>query len=64
MENKVYAHVIEGKVVNVLLWDGQTPLEIEKEIIEITPESPAGIDWDYIDGKFEDNRPVSELPGN
>jgi hypothetical protein len=57
MDNKVYAQVIEGKVVDVSLWS----IEPEDEsLIEIPADSNAGIDWDYSNGKFEDNRPKQE----
>jgi hypothetical protein len=60
MENKVYAQIIEGKVVNVSLWS-EAPED--ESLIEIPAGSLAGIDWDYIDGKFEDNRPKqAQLP--
>ena len=55
---KTYAHIIDGKVVNVSLWDGVTPWTPDEEIVEIPEGVIAGIDWDYIDGEFIDNRPV------
>jgi hypothetical protein len=54
---KTYAHVVDGKVVNVSLWDGVTEWHPAEEIAEIPEGSPAGIGWDYIDGQFVDNRP-------
>jgi hypothetical protein len=51
---KTYAHIVEGKVVNVSLWV-ETPKD--NTLIEIPKGSFAGIDWDYIDGEFVDNRP-------
>jgi hypothetical protein len=61
---KTYAHVLDGKVINVSLWSQEPILETDEELIEIPEGSTAGIDWDYVGGKFVDNRPVSELPGN
>ena len=55
---KTYAHIVDGKVVNVSLWDGVTPWTPVEEVVEIPEGVIAGIDWDYIDGEFEDNRPV------
>jgi hypothetical protein len=57
-EVKTYAHILDGKVVNVSLWDS-TPED--KALIGIPAGSSAGIDWDYIDGEFVDNRPETEI---
>ena len=58
---KTYAHIVDGKVVNVSLWDGVTPWTPAEEVVEIPEGVTAGIDWDYVDGKFVDNRPQPEL---
>jgi hypothetical protein len=55
---KTYAHIVDGKVVNVSIWDGKAPFNPDEELVEIPEGKTAGIDWDYIDGKFVDNRPV------
>ena len=55
---KNWAHIVDGKVVNVCLWDGVTLYQPEDDLVEIPDGSHAGIGWDYIDGKFVDNRPV------
>jgi hypothetical protein len=55
---KRMAHIVGGKVVNVSLWDGVTPYQPAEELVEIPEGVTAGIDWDYIDGEFVDNRPV------
>jgi len=55
---KNYAHILDGKIVNVSIWDGETLFETAEELIEIPEGSTAGIGWDYKAGKFEDNRPV------
>jgi hypothetical protein len=60
MENKIYAEVIDGKVVNVSLWSVEPK---DESLIEIPAGSNAGIDWDYINGKFVDNRPKPTTPG-
>ena len=54
---KTYAHIIDGKVVNVSLWDGVTPWIPSEDIAEIPEGVIAGIGWDYINGEFVDNRP-------
>lgn len=56
---KKMAHIIDGKVVNVSLWDGVTVFHPAEELVEIV--GSAGIGWDYIDGEFVDNRPVEEI---
>ena len=56
---KIYAHVANGKVVNVSVW-AETPED--KSLVKIPEGSPAGIGWDYIDGEFVDNRPKPEIP--
>jgi len=55
---KQYAHIVDGTVVNVSLWDGESDWTPAEEIIEIPEGISAGIGWDYIDGEFIDNRPV------
>jgi hypothetical protein len=58
---KHYAIVQDGVVTNVVVWDGETPYNPDGELVEIPEGSTAGIDWDYIDGEFVDNRPVPEI---
>lgn len=58
---KKMAHVVDGKVVNVSLWDGVTLFEPADDLVEILDGVTAGIDWDYIDGEFVDNRPVQVI---
>jgi hypothetical protein len=55
---KHMAHVVEGKVVNVSLWDGVSEWTPAEETVEIPEGVTAGIGWDYVDGEFVDNRPV------
>jgi len=58
---KTYAVVVDGKVVNVAVWDGETAWTPERgEAVEIPEGVSAGIGWDYIDGEFVDNRPQPE----
>jgi hypothetical protein len=59
---KTMAHIIDGKVINVSLWDGITEWHPSEQTVEIPEGIVAGIDWDYIDGEFIDNRPKPELP--
>lgn len=60
---KTYAHIVDGKVVNVSIWNGETPYSPNETLVEIPEGTTAGIDWDYIDGEFQDNRPKpAQLP--
>jgi hypothetical protein len=58
---KTYAHILDGKVVNVSIWNSEAPYTPDEELVEIPKGSHAGIDWDYIDGNFIDNRPPTSL---
>ena len=57
---KHMAHVIDGKVVNVSLWDGVTEWTPAEEVVEMPDGSGAGIGWDWTGKKFVDNRPQPE----
>jgi|688.fasta_scaffold895893_1 hypothetical protein len=56
-----YAHIKDNKVVNVIVWDGESELSYSNELVLLT--NNAGIDWDYIDGEFIDNRPEINIEG-
>jgi len=58
---KKMAHIVDGKVVNVSLWDGESYWNAAGEVVEIPEGVIAGIDWDYVDGEFVDNRPVEDF---
>ena len=56
-----YAIVVNSKVINVVAWDGKSSFNPDGQLIKISGLTPEpGIDWDYIDGKFVDNRPQDE----
>lgn len=55
---KKYAHIKDSKVINILIWDGVTTLPDQNNLVEIVNNE--GIGWDYIEGKFIDNRPPPE----
>lgn len=46
-----WAQVINGNVVNVILWDGTTPLGLDGELINVD-DVPCGPSWTYVDGQF------------
>lgn len=52
---KRVAHIEEGKVVNVSVWN-KVPESLD--LVEIPQGVPVGIEWDYIEGEFFDNRPT------
>jgi len=41
-----YAHIINGNVVNVIVWDGQTDLGLEGELVNVD-NTPCGPGWTY-----------------
>jgi hypothetical protein len=57
---QTYAVIETQKVINVVIWDGETEWLHEGEAVLIPENSSAGIGWDYIDGEFIDNRPQPE----
>lgn len=59
---KTYALVKESKVVNIVVWDGESAFSPEEELVEIPSETLVDIGFDYVDEKFVDNRPKPELP--
>jgi len=58
---KTYAHIVNGKVVNVSLWDGESDWTPAEQVVEIPKGVTAGIGWDYSKKNgFVDNRPEPE----
>jgi hypothetical protein len=57
---KTYALIQDGKVVNVIVWDGLSEFNSLADLVELT--NNAGIGWNYVDGKFSDNRPKPTEP--
>jgi hypothetical protein len=56
---KHYAIVVDGVVVNTVVWDGVSEYNPEGLLVDLTGVEPEpGIGWDYVDGVFMDNRPV------
>ena len=46
-----YAVIENNAVVNTVVWDGETPIEIG-ELVEIPEGVAASIGWSYVDGQF------------
>jgi hypothetical protein len=55
---KYMAHIVDGTVVSVSVWDGVAEWTPAEEVVEIPEDSHAGIGWDWDGKKFVDNRPV------
>jgi len=53
-----YAIVENGKVVNTVLAEA----DFAAEQGWIACQEEVGIDWDYVDGQFVDNRPIPPAP--
>ena len=70
MSEDHYAVVSDGKVVNVIVWDGVQPYDPGEGVtlVPLTFEEDeagvrrytGGIGWTYRDGEFVDERPVEE----
>jgi hypothetical protein len=52
-----FAIIQDGKVVNTVV--AEADYAAEKGWVPLPDD--AGIDWDYVDGQFIDNRPVPEV---
>jgi hypothetical protein len=57
-----WAVIEAGKVVNVVVWDGESDYQPDGELVPL--DGPGGIGWDYnpkaTKHKFVDNRPPAE----
>jgi hypothetical protein len=49
---KQMAHIQDGLVVNVSVWDGESDWTPQGEVVEIPEGEIVGIGWSYLDGKF------------
>ena len=58
---KTYAHIVDGKVVNVSVWNGESDWTPDEEIVEIPEGVFAGIGFDYDGKNFIDNRPQEPI---
>jgi hypothetical protein len=50
-DNK-YAVVSNGVVLNVIEWDGTTPLQVDGELVHSPYDNAAAIGGSYVDGQF------------
>ncbi|USE78901.1 hypothetical protein NDR89_19900 [Cupriavidus gilardii] len=47
-----YAQVADGRVVNIVLWDGGSPLKTDNPLIPIPDAAPVAIGYGYANGTF------------
>lgn len=66
-DNKRYALIEASEVVNMVAWDGVTPigkLDLSK-LVSVTDHPQVSIGWGYVDGEFippaEDDLPMIEV---
>lgn len=57
-----FAIVDGGKVVNVINWDGEQPLD--PALVLVAAPDEVGVGWDFADGEFVDNRPRGHQEGD
>jgi hypothetical protein len=69
---KTFALVSDGTVVNVILWDGETPVDFGDVDVVESPHvigedgeiaSLVAPGFQYVDGQFVDNRPQEPEEG-
>lgn len=47
-----YAEIVDGIVVNVSIWDGETPWSYRGELVKLNDGIIAGPGWAYVEGVF------------
>jgi hypothetical protein len=48
-----YAHVVDGEVINVILWSGESPYSVSTGALELLEEgSEVGIGWKQESGEW------------
>jgi hypothetical protein len=57
---KTFAEIQNGVIVNVSVWDLETPQS--DEFVEITDIPNASIGWSYLNGEFIEPEPVTPSP--
>ena len=46
----IYAQVMDDRIVNVVVWDGDSALELDGEFVQLAERAPLGIGWTRVDG--------------
>lgn len=59
---KKYAEVIDGKVTNIVMWNGEAEVAGSENFVEILDDVFVDLGMDYSKGKFVDNRPKPVEP--
>jgi hypothetical protein len=49
---KNMAHIVDGVVVNISLWDGESEWLAPQEVVEIPESESVAIGWSYVKKKF------------
>ncbi len=49
---KNMAHIVDGVVVNISLWDGESEWLAPQEVVEIPESESVAIGWSYLNSKF------------
>ena len=49
---KIMAHIVDGAVVNISVWDGVSDWAAPQEVVEIPEGESVAIGWSYVDNKF------------
>ena len=52
---KTFAEIKDGVIVNVSVWESETPQG--EQFVEITGIPNVGIGWTYVDGEFTEPTP-------
>jgi len=53
-----YAHIKNGRVVNIVVWDGKSELTYASELVPLSENVEIG--WEYVNEEFVDNKPKTE----
>ncbi|MTV59043.1 hypothetical protein GM547_13415 [Streptococcus pneumoniae] len=56
-----HAIVIDGAVVNVVIWDGNTEFNPGGELIALPDDSAVSPGWTLVDGEWLEPEPVTEV---
>ncbi len=55
---KNWAHIVNGVVVNISVWDGVTPWSTKDFVVEIPEGSGVTMGWLYVEEEFIDPNPL------
>ena len=49
---KNMAHIVDGVVINISVWDGQSDWTPAEEVVEVPENEFVAIGWSYMNEKF------------